>query len=139
MRPYTHVLVAIPSQLHVLGAIPSHLHVLGAIPRKFGANVGAIFIPYSIQIELHFQFDKSVQNGMQLAPSLAPRLSYKRKKRKKAGCGLPILFKIKRKETYLFFLTCSRQGIARRQQSNKRVVDANKERRKILGKGIDAP
>ena len=63
------------NQLHVLGAIPSHLHVLGVIPRKVGANVGTICIPFSIQTELHLQFDKSTQNGMQLAPSLVPSLS----------------------------------------------------------------
>ena len=85
MRPHTHVLVAIPSQLHVLGAIPSHLHVLDAIPRKVDANVGTIFVPFSVQTELHLQFYKLAQNGTQLAPSLVPRLSYKRKKEKKVG------------------------------------------------------
>ena len=75
MRPHTHVLVAIPSQLHVLGAIPSHVHVLGAIPRKVGANVGAIFVPFSVQTELHLKFDKSAPKGTELAPTLAPSLS----------------------------------------------------------------
>lgn len=75
MRPHTHVLVAIPSQLHVLYTIPSHLHVLGAIPRKVGANVDASCVLFSIQTELHLQFDKSAQNGTQLVPSLAPSLS----------------------------------------------------------------
>ena len=83
MRPHTHVLVTIPRQLHVLGAIPSHLHVLGAIPMKFGANVGEICIQFRIQIELHLQFYKTTQNETKLAPSLVPRLSYKRKKEKK--------------------------------------------------------
>ena len=85
MKPHTHVLVAIPSQLHVLGAIPSHLHVLGTIPKKVGAYMGAIYVPFSVQTEIHLQFYKTTQNGTKLAPSLAPKLSYKRKKEEKGG------------------------------------------------------
>ena len=63
------------ANFHVLGVIPSHIHVLGAIPRQVGANVGAICIPFSVPTELHLQYDRSMLNGMQISPSLAPSLS----------------------------------------------------------------